>query len=313
MLVTDRLKVSRRRLAPGRHASPPTFSMGPERRDAMPPPIVARRAGRFAACLVGVQLLAPAPDVQAQASTSSGIRPPQAECPAVRDIDLRALARQRERDLATEARRAAQDGLPSPDVIARGMIDAVRVADWASRRPLHDAAVVIRTRMPGGGGHATDHRTVVGRDADGAWWIWRQVLGGPPAMPPLPPGPDVQRGSPEWIAWESAQPPADRSMDDRNYPPQEGRLSHRDAERLEAAWRDPCRGWDPDFWPAEIPLNRRIDGLRRRDCAQDRSAIFGEIREGGQPARIVGAACRNDSPTYRMIAIATYGTAETER
>ncbi|MFJ6024284.1 hypothetical protein ACIQC9_06780 [Brevundimonas sp. NPDC092305] len=159
----------------------------------------------------------------------------------------------------------------------------------------------------------TDHRSVVWRDNDGEWWVWRQVLGGPPATPPPPPGPDVQRGSAEWVAWEKAQPPADRSMDDRNYPPSEGRLAGPDAERLEAAWRDACRGWDPDFWPAEIPLNRRIDGQRRRLCAQDRSALFGEIRENGQPARLVGAACRNDSPTYRMIEIATYATTSDER
>ncbi|MCW0047840.1 hypothetical protein OIU13_15055 [Brevundimonas sp. BT-123] len=99
-------------------------------------------------------------------------------------------------------------------------------------------------------------------------------------------------------------------MDDRNYPPQEGRLRPEGAERLEAAWRDSCRGWDSDFWPAEILLNQRIDGRRR---AQNRSAIFSEIREDGQPARLLGAPCRNDTPTYRMIEIATYAMVDTER
>lgn len=92
----------------------------------------------------------------------------------------------------------------------------------------------------------------------------------------------------------------------------EGRLAAPDAERLKTAWRDFFRSCDPDFWPAEIPLNRRIDGQRRRLCAQDRSAIFGEITEAGQSPRLVGSACRNDSSTYRMIEVATYATANSE-
>jgi hypothetical protein len=95
----------------------------------------------------------------------------------------------------------------------------------------------------------------------------------------------------------------------RGTPPTQGRLSASRAAQIEAAWADPCRGWDPDFWPHDLPLNRRIDGSRRRSCAQDSSAIYADMAENG-PRRRVGGACNRGSPTYRMIEIATYATAD---
>lgn len=237
-------------------------------------------------------------------------RPPQAQCQAVADIDLRAMARRAERDRSEAARRHAEGGPPPPDQIALSMMEPIKVSDWASRRPPADAPVVIRARMPAGGGHASDHRAVVWREADGSWWFWRHsVNDGPPAMPPLPPGFDSSWTSERLRAW-TAEQQAGRTMDEINWPPKEGRLAANRAAQLEAAWRDPCRGWDPDYWPHEIPLNRRIDGSRVRACPQDSSAIWAEITEAGRPARRVGGACITASPTYRMIEIAAYARAD---
>lgn len=265
--------------------------------------------GSVGALTILAAVSTPAP-VFATLPQSPVSRPPQEECAAVRDVDLRALERGMARYAAAEERRRRQGDLPPPRVTARAIVDRVQIADWAERRPSGDTPVVIRARMEPAGGHVTDHRAVVWREADGSWWFWKQVLGGPPASPPPPPRPEVERGSAEWLAWEAAQPPADRSMEDRNYPPEEGRVAPSDAARLEAVWRDTCRAWDPDFWPAEIPLNRRIDGSRVRLCPQDRSPLFGEIAEPGRPPRLVGGACRNGSPSYRLIELAIYVTGD---
>ncbi|MDQ8027686.1 MAG: hypothetical protein REJ23_03095 [Brevundimonas sp.] len=259
--------------------------------------------------MAGLALAQPAP-VFAKPIQAAQDRPAQADCAAVRDVDLSRLQRQMDRERRTRERQGDEVGPLSlaPEDIARGMVDVVQIADWASRRPSAEASVVIRARMGPGGGHATDHKSVVWREPDGSWWFWRQTLGGPPAPPGPPPPRDAVRGSPEWLAWESTQPPADRSMDDRNYPPVEGRLAPAQSQQMEAAWADPCRPWDPAFWPLEIPLKRRIDGSNRRLCAQDSSAIYAEITEPGHAPRVVGGACSNDGPTYRMIQIATYAS-----
>lgn len=233
-------------------------------------------------------------------------RPPQNQCQAVADVDLRAMARRAEHDRAEADRLAAEQGRPTPDQSAIGMLEPVRIADWAARKPPADAVVVIRARMPPGGGYPSDHRAVVWREADGSWWFWRHSVNeGPPAMPPLPPGFDSSWTSERLNAW-TAEQLAGRTSDEINWPPKEGRLAANRAAQLEAAWRDPCRGWDPDYWPHEIPLNRRIDGSRTRLCAQDSSAVWGEIAENGAPPRRVGGACINASPTYRMIESAAY-------
>lgn len=268
------------------------------------------KAVRIAVALLALWQAGQAGMAQAQTPGATQARPPQDQCPAVADIDLRAMARTAARERREAEQRLAAQGRPSLDAIAAGMLGPVRVADWAENRPPADAPVVIRARMPAGGGYSTDHRAMVWRDQDGVWWFWRQVLGGPPAMPapPLPPG--VQEGSPEWEAWKATQPRPGASVEDISYPPVEGRLSPGRAAQLEAAWRDPCRNWDPDYWPYEIPLNRRIDGSRTRRCAQDSSGIWGEITENGAAPRRVGGACINSSPTYRMIEIATYAGPE---
>lgn len=230
-----------------------------------------------------------------QAPAVADGRPAQAQCAAVRDVDFRALARERARAVAASAPQTGD------------MLDVVRVPDWAARRPPADAPVVIRARMPPGGGHSSDHRSVVWREADGSWWFWRHsVNDGPPAPPPPPP---EGLSAAEVAAWDAARRGA-RTDQERWWPPNEGRLAARKAAEMEAAWSDPCRAWDPDWWPHDLPLNRRIEGSRRRLCAQDSSAIIAELAEAGRPARRVGGACINATPTYRMIGIAAYAAGD---
>ena len=244
-----------------------------------------------------------------QATTASGAgaqtpagaapqRPPQAQCAAVRDVDFRTLERERTRAVASNAS-AVSD-----------MLDVVRIPDWAARRPPEDASVVIRARMPAGGGYSSDHRSVVWREADGSWWFWRHSVNeGSPAPPPPPP---QGMSAVEVQAWD-AERRAGRTDEERWWPPKEGRLSARKAAEIEAAWSDPCRAWDPDWWPHDLPLNRRVDGLRRRLCPQDSSAIIADMAEAGRPARRVGGACINATPTYQMIQVTAYAAGDPAR
>jgi hypothetical protein len=259
-----------------------------------------RTGSKVAALALGLLQAATAGGAGAQtpAGPVRAERPPQNQCEAVRDVDFRALERER-------ARLPVATGAPVMD-----MLDVVRVPDWAARRPSADAPVVVRARMPPGGGYSSDHRSVVWREADGSWWFWRHsVNDGPPRPPPVPPQ-GLSRAEAE--AWDAEQR-AGRTDQERWWPPKEGRLAASSAARMEAAWSDPCRAWDPDFWPRDLPLNRRVDGSRRRLCAQDSSAVIADIAEAGGPPRRVGAACINDTPTYQMIQTAAYAAGDPAR
>lgn len=237
---------------------------------------------------------------QTPAAAATAARPPQAQCAAVRDVDFRTLAREQARAVAANPPRTSD------------MLDVVRIPDRAARRPPEDAPVVIRARMPPGGGHGSEHRAVVWREADGSWWFWRHSVNeGPPAPPQLPPD-AANMSNAEINAWMAEQR-VGRTDEERWWPPKEGRLSARRTAEMEAAWSDPCRAWDPDWWPHDLPLNRRIDGSRRRLCPQDSSVIFGEMVEAGGPRRRVGGACINDTPTWRMIQNAAYAAGDPAR
>ena len=252
----------------------------------------------MAALALGLLQAATAGGAAAQTPAAAAQRPPQNQCEAVRDVDFRTLERER-------ARLPVAVGAPVED-----MLDVARIPDWAARRPPADAPVVIRARMPPGGGHGSDHRSVVWREADGSWWFWRHsVREGPPRPPPVSP---QGMSADEARAW-SAEQDAGRTDEERWWPPKEGRLSAARAAQMEAAWSDPCRAWDPDLWPHDLPLNRRIDGSRRRLCPQDSSGIIADMAEAGGPPRRVGSACINATPTYRMIQIAAYAAGDEAR
>ncbi|RYE70379.1 MAG: hypothetical protein EOP17_00950 [Rhizobiaceae bacterium] len=255
------------------------------------------------------ELIAPGAASAQTPSASPGLRPPQSQCSAVRDVDLNALQREVAQARALSVARNADAGLPHPDATFDAMFAPVQIPAWAERRPSEDAPVIIRARMPPGGGHGSDHRAVVWRDADGAWWFWRHVINNGPPKPPPVPTHGLDPGSAEGRAWYAAQG-QDRTAEERYWPPTQGRLSAARAQQIEAAWTDSCRGWDPDFWPRETPLNRRIDGSRRRLCAQDSSAILGTITESGRSPRRVGAACGGGAPTQRMVEIAVYAAGD---
>lgn len=256
-----------------------------------------RAVSRMGALALGLLQAAAAGGAGAQTPTGAAPaqRPPQNQCEAVRDVDFRTLERER-------ARAVAANGPQTSD-----MLDVVSIPEWAARRPPADAPVVIRARMPPGGGYSSDHRSVVWREADGNWWFWRHSVNeGAPRPPPVSP---QGLSADEARAWDAEQR-VGRTDEERWWPPKEGRLAARQAAQMEAAWSDPCRAWDPDWWPHDLPLNRRIDGSRRRLCPQDSSAIIADMAEAGGPRRRVGGACINGTPTYRMIQIAAYAAAD---
>ncbi|HWQ87524.1 hypothetical protein, partial [Brevundimonas sp.] len=247
---------------------------------------------------LGLLQAATAGGAGAQTPAAAAARPPQAQCAAVRDVDFRTLAREQARAMAASPPRTSD------------MLDVVRIPDWAARRPPEDAPVVIRARMPPGGGYSSDHRSVVWREADGSWWFWRHSVNeGPSPPPPMPPNYDGSWTTEALNAWVAEQR-AGRTTEEINWPPKEGRLSARKAAEMEAAWSDPCRAWDPDWWPHDLPLNRRINGSRRRLCPQDSSAIIADMAEAGGPPRRVGGACINGTPTYQMIQNAAYAVGD---
>lgn len=259
-----------------------------------------RTGSRMAALALGLLQAATAGGAGAQtaAGTERAQRPPQAQCEAVRDIDFEALE-------SEERRLPVAVGRPVID-----LLEGARIPDWAARRPPPDAPLVIRTRMPPGGGHSSEHRSVVWREADGSWWFWRHSINDGSPVPSQPPPPGLSAD--EAQAWRAEQR-AGRTDEELRWPPKEGRLSEQQAARMEAAWSDPCRAWDPYWWPRDLPLNRAIDGSRRRLCPQDSSVIFAEMAEAGRPPRRVGGACINGTPTYRMIQTAAYAAGDAAR
>jgi len=236
--------------------------------------------------MVLAQLAVHAPTAQAQTSTPH--RPPQAQCPAVRDIDLRVLAR----------RQAAGD--PADLARARSEQDAMLARaippSSAPHQPGAAPPVLIRAYVPGGFGGGSDARVSVWKDESGQWWFWRRSVGLTPPPPPPPPPPE---GSPDREAY-FANPPRPMTLEEY-YAPITGALDPGIAQAIEALLADPCMAWDPDAWPAVLPLIRRIDGSRERICAPDGGAYFANIEVAGKPARRIIHGCINDSPTFRLL------------
>ncbi|MEA3044057.1 MAG: hypothetical protein QOH47_1895 [Sphingomonadales bacterium] len=215
-------------------------------------------------------------------------RPPQSACPAVANLDLAALARQAAADPRAAATRAWIAGQLAPVV----------VPETAERRPPADAPFVIRVRVPSGGFWSADDRSVVWREDDGSWWFWRRTIDSRQPPPPPPPG-------------EAAVQPTEEQL----YPARSGRLAPGKAARMEAAFADPCRAWEPDGMPNEVPLRRaeNAGGPPIRLCPPDSASYLAEIAERGRPPRQVYAACINDTATFTLIDVATYASGEDPR
>ena len=222
--------------------------------------------------------------------------PPQASCAAVANLDLGAIERERQERIA-QSGQAVGDGFVQMPASAEALIPA-------------DAVVVIRANLPPGGLYSNDVRSVVWKTADGHWMVWRQNrnFGEPPPPPPPPPPPD----SPEYEAWriENARPKPPPT-DDERWPPRTGRLAPEAVAAIEAALADPCRAWDPDYFPYDQPLLRRDEyGERRRICPPDGGYYAADITEPGRPRRGIGAGCINDTPTFRLISATAYAGPE---
>ncbi|WP_420478454.1 hypothetical protein [Brevundimonas sp. FT23028] len=243
-------------------------------------PLTAALLAQLAGCAI-----APAAPSLPQA------RPSQGQCPAVRDIDFSTLAR----------RAAAGDPAELERVRGEQDLMLARTVPPASapHQPGPDASVVIRAYRPSGF-YSGDARVSVWKDGDGQWWFWRQDVN-PYAPPPPPPPPPGRPGSPEWDAFMANPPPPPTEAE--RYPAVTGALDPELAGAIEANLSDPCRAWDPDGWPAVLPLNRRIDGSRERICAPDGAAYFADMIVAGQPTRRIVHACINDSPTFNVIRI----------
>ena len=253
-----------------------------------------RKARTAAAVALGLIQAATAGAAGAQVSAAPGAqvreRPPQAQCAAVRDVDFERLAQE-------EARLPVAVGRPVVDYL-----EEVRIPDWAGRRPSPDAPVVVRARVMPNASDGADHSAVVWREADGGWWFWRHSANEGPAT-----STDAEIAA--LRARDDARV-AGRSREEILWPPTEGRLSAPQAAQMEAAWSDPCRAWDPYWWPRDIPLNRTVDGSNRGACPPNPAVIFADMVEAGGPRRRVGGACINDTPTYRMIQITAYAAAD---
>ena len=251
--------------------------------------------GRLASVMIGGAALglaacAGGAGVRPAASGAVGAgRPPQRACPAVANLDLAAIARQAAADPRAAARRAW---------IAEQLAPAV-VPETAERRPPADAPFVIRVRVPSGGFWSADDRSVVWREADGSWWFWRRTIDRrQPPPPPPPPG-------------EAAVPMTDEQL----YPARTGRLEPVRAARMEAAFADPCRAWEPDGMPHQVPLRRPENGNGPpiRLCPPDSASYLAEIAERGRAPRQVYAACINQTATFTLIDVATYAAGEDPR
>ena len=266
--------------------------------DAMRKSIVNIASAGITVMLVGCTTVSP-PQVEAWVAAGGPAPPPQSACLGVAHLDLARVAVERRARVLT-----------SRDPEATGF---VALPDSAEALIPDDALVVIRANLPPGGLYSNDLRSVVWKAADGTWGVWRQNrdFGEQPTPPPPPPPsapPGTLAGSPEYEAAAKAAErhqnlinnPVQMSPDER-WPPQAGPLDTATAAAIEAALADPCRAWDPDYFPHAQPLRRAEDGGNIRICPPDGGYYAADITEPGRARRGIGAACINRTPTFRLI------------
>jgi hypothetical protein len=218
-------------------------------------------------------------------------RPPITQCAAVRDIDWRRFdpwaSRFGPERTTPEAERA---GITAR---LRAELDPIGVFE-TPHRPSPEALIVIRAYVPPAGHHAaTEYYGMTWREPDGRWWVWSQSINRlePPAPPPPP--------------WEPQ--PGPQTWDTR-FPPVSGPVPAESATRLEAAWADPCRAWEPDQTPYALPLLRRdpVTRSRLRECPDGGAPVIGEITEKGQQPRLISYPCNMAFSTDRLLTITAF-------
>lgn len=255
-------------------------------------------AACIAATAAGCAATPPLSQVDAWLASGRPVPPPQDTCSAVAAIDLAAIEKERRAWLAAHP----EPAVPEAPIFRTTLPEAVEAMIPA------DAPVVIRALLPPGGLYNSEIRSAVWKGPDGVWMMWRQSkdFSQPPSPPPPPPPPE---DSPYYASWFEAfggmsrEPPTD----DQRWPPISGPLSQQQATALEAALADPCRAWDPDFYPYEVPLRRPIDGWGDfKLCPPDGGSYIVDITEPGRARRSIGAACINDTPTFQIITVAAY-------
>lgn len=225
---------------------------------------------------------APLPQVQAWTASGRPKPPPQRSCPGVANLDLKTMA----------------GGARGPAKPGAGLVTLPPAAEALIPA---DATVVLRAHMPPGGLYNSDVKSAVWKEADGTWKYWRQSkdYSRPPPPPPMPPLP----GTPEAEHWQPPPPPTE----DELFPPVTGRLNPERAQRLEAALNDPCRAWDPDYYPWKQPLLRAEEGWgKEKQCPPDGGYYAADFKEPGRERRGIGAGCINDTPTFRIISAVAY-------
>lgn len=257
--------------------------------------LVRKASVGFTAIVIGCTS-APPPQVGAAIASGGPARPPQSTCPAVAHLDLVRVAQERrERVLA------------SSDPDATGFVTLPASAEALIP---DDALVIIRANLPPSGLYANDVRAVVWKTTDGTWRVWRQNrnYGEPPPQQQPPPaalfGPE---DSPRYQAAAEAEARHQRLIaPEERWAPQTGLVPANMVAALEAALADPCRAWDPDYYPAAQPLLHSENGNNIRVCPPDGGYYAADITEPGRARRGIGAACINATPTFRLIRMTAY-------
>jgi hypothetical protein len=267
--------------------------------------IVRKASVGFTVIFVGCTTVSP-PQVGAWVAAGGPAPPQQSTCQGIAHLDLTKMEVERRKSVRT-----------SGDPEATGF---VRLPASAEALIPADALIVIRANLPAGGLYSNNLRSVVWKSVDGTWRGWRQNLNygepmPPPPQPAPPPLPGVQEGSPEY---QAAMAAAERyqvlqnnyqrlqNNPDERWPPQVGLLPAATTAALEGALADPCRAWDPDYFPYVQPLRRSEDGGRSRICPSDGGYYAADITEPGRARRGIGSACINETPTFRLISAAAY-------
>lgn len=222
-------------------------------------------------------------------------RPPIAECEGVRNINWRRFDPWAKRfapgETADEAERAEATGQ------RQAAMDRIRTEAAAGlHQPSAEAVIVIRAFVGPRHHHTpTEYMGMTWREPDGQWWVWSRWLEWGEPLPPPPPPP------------LPGEPPAPPRTEEVRFPPVSGRLPAEAAARMEAAWADPCRAWEPDSAPWATPLLRPDTGgrARVRECSGS-APVIAEITEGGRPPRLVFYPCNMPFSTDRLITMTAF-------